>query len=118
MSESNRLNVIRLGLSPKCKLFRNPRGVAVFPNGHRVVYGLSEGGSDLIGFTLIEFHGKIFPIFTVFEEKGGRTKTAPHQLLFIEAVKRNGGIGAIIRNIGDAERAIDEYETALREGKN
>lgn len=61
--------------------------------------GLCVGSSDLIGW------GKT-GLFTAIEVKTERGRVTPEQQNFIDAVKRAGGIGAIVRNLEETREAL------------
>ena len=64
--------------------------------------GLCTGSSDLIGWTT---RGNV-AIFTALELKTGRGKLTPEQAAFLENVRAAGGIGAEVRSVEDAVRAL------------
>ena len=113
MSESEVQAEIMLTVSRgRSRIFRNNQGVATFPDGRRVRYGIcNPGGSDLLGWVSVvvtpEMVGKPVAVFAAIEVKkpGGRIK--PEQQNFIDVVNAAGGIAGIAHNADEA-RAIVE----------
>jgi len=110
-SETTLLNRIRQAASRlSARVFRNNVGVAKYPSGHTVVYGLHPGSSDLIGWTTIEVTpsmvGRRVAVFTSLELKQGSGRTTPEQDAWLRAVREAGGIAAVVRSVEDAESAI------------
>lgn len=111
MTEDPLLNAIRLAATEAgARLYRNNVGVARYPGGHRVVYGLYPGSSDLIGWTPVligeEHMGSTLAVFTSIEAKSPRGRLSQQQELWIAAVRKAGGIAAVARDVEAAERAI------------
>lgn len=111
MSETPLLNAIRkAATSLGARLYRNNVGVARYPDGSRVVYGLYPGSSDLIGWTPVKIEqrhvGSTLAVFTSIEAKGPRGRLSVGQERWIAAVLAAGGIAAVARDVDDAERAI------------
>jgi hypothetical protein len=94
------------------RLFRNNVGVAKFPDGTVVKYGLCTGSSDLIGWKTVtitpEMVGKRIAIFTAIEVKAG-TRASKEQLNFIQQVQASGGIAAIARSPDEARNIIETH---------
>lgn len=84
-------------LCPHCRRRAQPeRGPAW------IHYGVGDkGGSDLIGCTLA---GR----FVALEVKTPTGRATPEQLRFIEAVRRNGGVGAVVRSVEEAVQVLTE----------
>ena len=107
MREQELQNQIRLAIaSPNVKMFRNNVGSIEGKDGRRVTFGLCVGSSDLIGFTTktitADDIGKTVAIFTALEIKTPTGKVSPAQTKFIDMVNKHGGIGAIVRSVGEA----------------
>jgi hypothetical protein len=105
--ETNIQNTIRLALSAKgVTTFRNNVGVAQFPDGSRVQYGLCPGSSDLIGWTPVtitpEMVGRKLAVFTAIEVKKPGRYATPDQRRFLTAVEKAGGICGVARSPEDA----------------
>ena len=107
MSERTLLRTIlrEFGSRPHMRLFRNNVGVAVYPDGSRVAYGLCPGSSDLIGFqtTLItpEMVGQSIARFVAIEVKGPHTRLEAEQRNFLRVVSEAGGTAILARSLDD-----------------
>lgn len=119
MTETRLLNEIRkVATSSGARLFRNNVGVATYPGGAKVVYGLADGSSDLIGWTPImitpEMVGQTLAVFTSIEVKKpgwkplASDKTWQGQKKWLRAVKDAGGIAALCRSVEEAIAALCE----------
>ncbi len=112
MSEAPIMRAVMLaiGARPDTRIFRNNVGLAVFPDGRRVAYGLVPGSSDLIGWrTLLigpEHVGIQLAQFVAIEVKGPKGRTEDAQQKFLHAVAAAGGVAGIVRTVEDAERII------------
>lgn len=111
MSETRLVREVLLhGSRLGSKLFRNNVGRLRAENGQWVAYGLCVGSSDVIGWTSIvvtpEMVGRTLAVFTAFECKVGRRVTTTEQGAFLSAVKAQGGIAAVVRQLADAEIAV------------
>jgi hypothetical protein len=92
------------------RLFRQNVGVATFPDGARVVYGLTPGSSDLIGWNSVEITpdmvGKRVAVFCAIEVKTQTGRLSRAQENFLEAVKRAGGRAGVARSVEEAQQII------------
>lgn len=104
------------------RLFRNNVGRAKYRSPqsgevYTVPYGVGgKGGSDMIGFTIREFHDAdgMFsnkpmiraPIFTAIEGKWKGRKPTKEQLQFLEAVRAAGGIAGVVESVEDYRKLI------------
>lgn len=130
-SEHELQNAIRNELAGECLLFRGNVGtgwqgnkVQRFSRTTHVVAergdvllkaarpfdtGLPVGFSDLFGLTRITITeamvGKQIGVFFAMEVKDQAAATSD-QVNFLQAVKNNGGIGGIARNLEDARRIV------------
>ena len=95
--ESSIQRGIRLALSERFVLWRNNSGVATFPDGSIVRYGVGDGGSDLIGIE--RGTGR----FVAVECKNAKNKLTPKQAQFLELVRNCGGIAVVARSVEDVE---------------
>lgn len=101
-------NEIRLavGQLKDVRIFRNNVGLFKTQDGRNVQTGLCVGSSDLIGFQSVtitpDMVGQKIAVFTAIEIKTEKGKVSPQQEKFIEMVARFGGIGAVVRSVGDA----------------
>lgn len=97
------------------RLFRNNVGVATFPGGQTVKYGLCVGSSDLIGWTPItitpDMVGRTVAVFTAFETKRAvkAKKATPKQINFVEHVRAAGGIAGVINDPKLVQECITDY---------
>lgn len=100
------LEASRLG----SRIFRNNIGVAVYPDGSRVAYGLCPGSSDLIGWTPItitpEMVGKKLAVFTAIETKSAKGGVQDNQDNFVDQVKVAGGYAGIARTPEDVRNIL------------
>lgn len=107
--------MLALGRRPDVRVFRNNCGVAVFPDGSRVAYGLAPGSSDIIGWkrTRItpEMVGKDVAVFIAIEVKTGTGRPSKEQVNFIEAVKAYGGVAGVARTEEEAIQLITQHTT-------
>src|SRR5688572_29085541 len=99
-----RLTMLALGHG-RTRLFRNNVGVAVYPNGERVAYGLHPGSSDLVGYHTVEITadmiGRRVAVFTAMEVKTDDGRLSGKQKNFIRAVRDAGGIAGVVRTAED-----------------
>lgn len=112
--ETNIQNTIRLALSAKgVTTFRNNVGVAQFPDGSRVQYGLCPGSSDLIGWTPVtitpEMVGRTVAVFTAIEVKQPGKYPSPEQRQFLANVTKAGGISGTARSPEDALNITESF---------
>jgi hypothetical protein len=96
--ENALMDELRLTMSRRGhRLFRNNSGIAYHKDGSVVAYGVGQpGGSDLIGFTVIEVTpemvGKKVAVFTAVEAKTGKLRPTGDQGKFLDMVRDKGGI--------------------------
>lgn len=104
--------LLTIGSRDDVRLFRNNNGVAVYPDGSRVKYGIANpGGSDLIGWhsriiTSADI-GKRVALFVGLEVKSDSGDPTEDQLRFIRAVLAAGGIAAVVRSVAEASQALE-----------
>jgi len=113
-----------LGSRPDIRLFRNSggngftgevveyqNGVATLYNARRVTFGLCQGASDLIGLKKVtitpEMVGKDVAVFMAVEVKSERGRPSKEQAAFIKMVQGFGGIGAVVKSVGEAAAAVE-----------
>ncbi len=114
MSETEILHAVMIRLSNAgVKIFRNNQGVAVYPDGSRVRYGIANpGGSDLIGWVPViitpEMVGQTVAVFVAAEVKTPRGRANPRQRRFLDAVAAAGGFAAVLRSEDDAAKLAKE----------
>lgn len=103
-----------IGHLPGIRVFRNNVGTATTADGRFIRFGLCPGSSDLIGWTEYVIQpqdvGRTVAIFTALEVKTATGRATCQQRQFINAVRRAGGIAAIVRNPQQALNAISEYQ--------
>lgn len=110
-SETPLLNAIRKRASELgARLFRNNTGMIRDADGRTHRFGLTVGGSDLIGYVPVRVTASMVglnvAVFVAIEVKAGKTATTPEQLAFIQAVWRAGGLAGVARNIEEAEAIL------------
>lgn len=121
-SEGNimRRIMLALGKRPDVRLFRNNVGVAVFPDGSRVAYGLAPGSSDIIGWKSVEVSrdmvGQRLAVFVAVEVKGERGRLTEHQLRFIDTVRQFGGIAGVATSPEEALKLLNNTPTTTDKG--
>jgi len=100
MTEKSLMHEIMYAVSniPGVRIFRNNIGLAKFPGGARVKYGLIPGASDLIGWRTVNNRA----IFIALEVKTDGGKVTPGQENFIARVKEAGGIAGVVRSVEEA----------------
>lgn len=95
MSEADLYNVIRLAVTEHGgRVFRNNVGLFTTDHGTKIMTGLCEGSSDLIGWTKL---GR----FLAIEVKSPTGKLTKEQLAFLKAVIASGGVGIVARSVKD-----------------
>lgn len=107
MRESTIQARIRLAIAKYATVFRNNSGVAKYPDGSTVRYGVANpGGSDLIGWRSIvvtpDMVGKKLAIFTAIECKSKNGVVSGEQQTFLNAVRKAGGYSGVARSEQDA----------------
>ncbi len=104
--------MLAIGARPDTRIFRNNVGLAVFPDGSRVRYGLAPGSSDLIGWRSLligpEHVGMQLAQFVAIEVKGPKGRAEDAQAKFLHAVAAAGGIAGVVRSVEEAERLLGE----------
>ena len=92
------------GSNTDIRLFRNNVGMATFPNGSRVVYGLCSGSSDLIGMKRVlitqDMVGDSIAQFVAVEVKKKKGKPTQAQKKFLDMVEDMGGIAILTDDEG------------------
>lgn len=113
----------RLGRLRHCRVFRNNVGEAwlgqatrlrdgsvLIKNPKRVIYGLTPGSSDLIGFTSVivspDMVGRRVALFTALETKSAKGVATASQLNFLRVVREAGGIAGIAHNEEEAAALV------------
>lgn len=102
---------LAIGGRPDVRIFRNNVGVAEYPDGTKVAYGLCPGSADLIGWRSIVISpcdvGRRLAVFVAVEAKSGRGRPTPEQLAFLEAVRKGGGIAGVAHSPEEAQALIN-----------
>ena len=92
------------------RLWRNNVGVAMYPDGSRVVYGLCPGSSDLIGYRTVEVTpamvGQRVAVFVAVEVKAPGGRLTAEQAHFLATVTAAGGIGVEARSAEQAAALV------------
>lgn len=117
-SETNYMRSIMVALSKlPCRVFRNNVGLAQYPNGTVVKYGLCPGSSDLIGWTTItitpDMVGKRIATFTAIEVKTPNGIPSDDQITFVEVVQRAGGIAGFAKSDTEALTIIQSFSPTM-----
>jgi len=144
MKESNQDKRIMLGVADLgARLFRNIRGSFYPPDSmqkimkflsagnvkqamnmirrsRRIAAGINvRGSSDLIGYLPVtiteDMVGKKVAVFVAMEDKMESRKPTRDQVMFVNAVKSNGGIGAVVYGVDDARMEIEKFLNNLVE---
>ena len=94
----------------RSRLFRNnTRAVRVA--GRLLRFGLCPGSSDVIGWKSVKVTkamvGQRIAQFVALEVKDAKGKVTDAQLEFIHDVIDAGGIGAVVRSVEDALKALE-----------
>ena len=101
---------LTLGQSPHCLIYRNQVGIASYPGGIRVPYGLTRGAADLIGIrtlTITAAHvGCLVGQFLAVETKTLTGRLTDEQRLFLELVERRGGIAIVGRDAQETAEIV------------
>jgi len=106
---------LEVGGRTDTRIFRNNVGIAQYPDGSKVEYGLCRGSSDLIGWRSIivtpAMVGKRLAVFTAIEVKvpGVRTdrKRLEQQADFIAAVRLAGGLAGFATSVPEAVAIVE-----------
>jgi hypothetical protein len=112
MSEAGEQSRIMLALGghPSIRIFRNNVGLARFPDGSTVRYGLCPGSADLIGWRTVtvtpDMVGQTFAQFLSVECKAPKGKTTDKQEAWFFAVKRGGGVALVARSVDDVKHLL------------
>ena len=93
------------------RLFRNNIGLAKYPDGSRVKYGLCPGSADLIGWRSMtvtpDMVGRKVAVFMAVETKAARGRVTAGQENFIDRVREAGGIAGVVRSEEEARGLIE-----------
>ena len=109
MSEAGVQQQIRLALGshPGIKAFRNNVGAYKDPTGRVIRYGLVTGSGDLIGWKTVtitqDMVGRQIAQFMSIEVKTPKGVVRPEQQIWVENVRRGGGIAVIARSVDDVQ---------------
>ena len=113
-SEATIQQEIRLAIGAKFPLWRNECGQVNYRDkqGQQrfVRYGLCKGSADLIGIRPVlitpEMVGTTIGQFVGREVKTERGRPSELQVMFLDLINRNGGIGAIVKSAEEAEEVL------------
>lgn len=87
--------LLALNAIPGVRFWNNVVGFDDITKTH---YGLAKGSADLIGTA----HGR----FVGLEVKTPKGRLSPDQKLWLEAVNRLGGVGAVVRSVDEAIQIV------------
>jgi len=110
VSETELLRRVQVAVSVLgARLFRNHVGLFYTRTGVPVKIG-TVGTADLLGWVTITVTpalvGKKLAIFLALEAKSPTGRVTAAQSVFLETVRRAGGIGAVVRSEDDAAQAL------------
>lgn len=96
--------------APGVRVFRNNTGAALDRAGRLIHFGLCEGSSDLIGWQSLvvtpDMVGQTLARFLAWEVKNETGRPTPKQQAFLDAVRRAGGIAALVRSTDEALSSV------------
>jgi len=103
---------LALGSRSDLRLFRNQVGSLPDPRtGRLVTFGLARGSADLIGWRTVvvtpDMVGQRLAVFTSIEVKTPTGRIRPEQQAWLGVVQKAGGIGGVVRSVGDALQIAD-----------
>lgn len=113
-----------IGSRPDCRLFRNNVGqgwcgqtirsdseYCLLKHPRRVVYGLTPGSADLIGWRSVtitpEMVGRTLAVFLSVEAKSSTGTARDDQEQWRRQVIAAGGLAGVARTVEDAEKIIE-----------
>lgn len=93
-------------------VFRNNIGVAIYPDGAHVAYGLCPGSSDIIGWSPLvitqDMVGRTVALFTAIETKSHTGRKQDNQKNFIEQVQAAGGRAGFAKTLEDVRKILSK----------
>lgn len=96
-------------------LWRNNIGLAVYPDGSTVKYGLCQGSSDLVGLYPVtitpEMVGQRVAVFVGLEIKTQAGVMTSKQSEWLSFVRTHGGIAGVVRDPADVGVAIERWRS-------
>lgn len=92
---------LRLGREPDVLLYVNVNAVLESTDGRKMRAGLCRGASDLIG---VGPGGR----FLALEAKTGAGRCTDDQAMFLELVRKRGGIAGVFRSVDEAVLIVEE----------
>ena len=109
--ETTLQNEIRMALSKVgVTNWRNNTGALRDKDGRLVRYGLCTGSSDIIGIKPVKITedmvGQVIGQFVAIEVKTPGKHPTEAQKKFLKAVRRAGGVGEVIRRVGEVEELV------------
>lgn len=93
--------MLALGSRRDVRIWNNNTGRLIDSTGRQVSYGLCVGSSDLIG---ILSDGR----FLALEVKRPGGKPTNEQVVFLEIIKKFGGVAGIVTSVAEAQRVVDD----------
>lgn len=85
-------------------LWRNNVGMRQIGN-RTIQYGLGKGSPDLVGLLVPE------GTFAAIETKSATGRLTPEQRLFLDLVRRSGGVAIEARSVDDVRAALAAFRT-------
>lgn len=86
------------------------RGGVYISEAYPIRMGLCTGGSDLVGWTTHTITasdvGRQVALFTAIELKTGSLAPTREQAVFLDAVRRAGGLAGVARSVEDAQAIL------------
>lgn len=99
-----------LGSRKDTRLFRNQVGVYRLEDGRVIASGLHKGSADLIGWQTVEVTpemvGKKLAVFLSVEVKTETGRVSPEQSVWLDVVKKAGGIAFVARNLEELDKNL------------
>lgn len=91
-------------------------GDAVVRRAQHIRMGLTNGGSDTIGWSSVditpEWVGRRVAVFTAIEVKGDGGRVSEDQERFIQNVRLAGGIAGVAYSAEEAQEIVDSYRSS------
>jgi hypothetical protein len=110
MRESTISALIRKAIATdgRCIVTRNNVGIAIYPDGSRVKYGLGTGSADYVGMICRgEYRGRVFCLEIKRERDSTGRRRKAMQAAFARAVRMRGGFCGLARSVEDAIACVE-----------
>lgn len=106
--------LLDLGGRSDTRVFRNNTGSLYSPASRRwITFGLCPGASDIIGLHTRECPRCGFGplgLFTAVEVKTGRARLTKDQRIFLETVRRRGGLAGVAHDESEARAVLTQMD--------